>query len=184
MRNFSLSAVATVIMMLLLPFATVSASNVNAMPPVLLEQSLAAIGEYQGPIDGQIGPSVMAGLSRFESANHLPGNASSSQIEGTLVWALGHGHTLGMGSTGRRVELLQWRLNHLGYFAGPSDGLFGPKTASAVKNFQSQMGLAATGTVDDAVWSALSRFPYMFCCQDWVPRNRGRPGDLKEFPAA
>ena len=46
-------------------------------------------------------------------------------------------------------------MRRLGYDAGKVDGIFGPGTAAALKQFQTAKGLAASGVVDDATALAL-----------------------------
>ncbi|WP_067927611.1 peptidoglycan-binding protein [Alicyclobacillus shizuokensis] len=53
------------------------------------------------------------------------------------------------------VKKLQQRLNDLGYSCGQVDGEFGPKTTSALKQFQAAHGLSKTGVCDDATWAKL-----------------------------
>ena len=43
---------------------------------------------------------------------------------------------------------LQERLNQLGYKLGTVDGVLGPRTVEALKKFQSDNNLSATGTLD------------------------------------
>ena len=52
------------------------------------------------------------------------------------------------------TTILQTKLNQLGYQV-TVDGSFGGGTTTAVKQFQSDHGLPATGTVDAATWNAL-----------------------------
>jgi hypothetical protein len=47
------------------------------------------------------------------------------------------------------VTGIQSRLNHLGFFCGDVDGQLGPKTASAIRSFQKNQNLTATGALDD-----------------------------------
>lgn len=54
------------------------------------------------------------------------------------------------GSKGDLVEILQRRLNVLGFEPGPIDGVFGSKTKKAVTGFQKQIGIDANGIVDMA----------------------------------
>ena len=70
------------------------------------------------------------------------------------------GILLRQGSTGERVELLQKYLNAIAnvYTDVPSvtvEGIFGPQTANAVREFQRLFGLAADGVVGAATWNSL-----------------------------
>ncbi len=56
--------------------------------------------------------------------------------------------TLTTGSQGTAVVRLQNALKELGYYFQSSDGLYGSRTASAVKAFQKNNGLSQTGTAD------------------------------------
>ena len=44
------------------------------------------------------------------------------------------------GSTGNEVKQIQTKLKNWGYYNGKIDGVFGSKTLSAVKKFQSKNG--------------------------------------------
>jgi peptidoglycan hydrolase-like protein with peptidoglycan-binding domain len=46
------------------------------------------------------------------------------------------------------VQLYQETLKELGYFFGPADGRKGPRTRTALRNFQRDQGLAVTGSLD------------------------------------
>jgi peptidoglycan hydrolase-like protein with peptidoglycan-binding domain len=59
------------------------------------------------------------------------------------------------GSTTAAVPEVQCLLIHWGYYSGAIDGIFGPVLTVAVRRFQSDHGLPATGIVDSATWSAL-----------------------------
>lgn len=58
---------------------------------------------------------------------------------------------------GDDVAELQLRLGNLGFDAGWIDGIFGPNTESAVRDFQHNQGLNADGTVGRTTVAALSR---------------------------
>ena len=79
---------------------------------------------------------------------------------GTLSDGSWGGATLRQGSTGSAVEQLQFWLNTLAqYDAGiPStavDGVFGSRTAAAVRAFQRREGLTADGVVGRTTWTTL-----------------------------
>ncbi len=72
------------------------------------------------------------------------------------------GYPLGIGSVGRAVRILQFRLNRISsdYPAIPKvsiDGQFGPSTQDAVRSFQRIFNLTADGTVGEATWYRLER---------------------------
>lgn len=58
---------------------------------------------------------------------------------------------------GDDVRELQRRLNRLGFDAGYVDGVFGPRTAAAVRDFQLNVGLRIDGIVGNEVVEALRR---------------------------
>lgn len=71
------------------------------------------------------------------------------------------GYTLEEGSSGERVRQMQEQLNVISdaYPALPkitADGIYGPATANAVREFQSIFGLPATGKVDYPTWYKIS----------------------------
>lgn len=72
------------------------------------------------------------------------------------------GSNLTTGSSGDNVRMIQEQLNAIAavYTAIPKlavDGIYGPKTADAVKAFQRIFSLPETGVVDIATWYAISR---------------------------
>lgn len=68
----------------------------------------------------------------------------------------GSGGILGVGSTGAEVTDLQSRLNAQGFDSGPADGIFGPRTDSAVRSYQAANGLEVDGLVGPQTWSKLN----------------------------
>lgn len=71
------------------------------------------------------------------------------------------GYVLESGSTGAKVRQMQEELNVIAgaYPALPkiaADGIYGPATANAVKEFQSVFGLPVTGKVDYPTWYKIS----------------------------
>ena len=71
------------------------------------------------------------------------------------------GYTLERGSSGDKVRQMQEELNVIAgaYPALPkitADGIYGPATENAVREFQSVFGLPVTGTVDYRTWYKIS----------------------------
>lgn len=63
--------------------------------------------------------------------------------------------TLSRGSTGPYVTEVQTKLQSLGFYSGAVDGVFGPLTEQAVRDFQQSRGLAVDGVVGPNTWRAL-----------------------------
>ena len=55
----------------------------------------------------------------------------------------------------QQLQRAQQLLIDLGYLTGNADGIFGPRTANALREFQASRGIAATGELDDETLSAL-----------------------------
>lgn len=62
---------------------------------------------------------------------------------------------LKIGSRGSDVKQLQSTLNSLGYNAGTADGIYGSRTAAAVKAYQQAMGLTADGLAGQQTLSTI-----------------------------
>ena len=62
---------------------------------------------------------------------------------------------LSNGSSGDGVEELQKKLLGQGISPGPVDGVFGPKTEDAVKQFQTRQGLDVDGIAGSKTFTAL-----------------------------
>ena len=53
------------------------------------------------------------------------------------------------------IKQVQEQLRSMGHDAGPADGIMGPKTQAAVKEFQESKGLQASGRLDSQTLAAL-----------------------------
>lgn len=129
---------------------------------VYLQLSLSKLGYNPGAADGIFGPLTEQAVRKFQAdkglvVDGIVGNNTWTTIEITL-------HTpsptpsrplLKRGSTGSDVVYLQQSLSKLGYNPGPIDGIFGPLTEQAVRNFQADKGLVVDGIVGRRTWAAI-----------------------------
>lgn len=89
-------------------------------------------------------------MKNFQSSHGL----SADGIVGNATWPALTILTQ-QGDSGAKVRAVQSQLNESG--AGIAvDGVFGPATATAVKNFQSKNGLSADGIVGDYTWNKMA----------------------------
>jgi len=96
------------------------------------------------------------------AANGSAGSSSSSSGgSGTVTYGWDNGGDTTWGNSGGNggnqslVRAAQEMLDGLGYSVGSVDGFFGPQTERAILAFQNDMGLTATGTVDESLLIAL-----------------------------
>ena len=61
------------------------------------------------------------------------------------------------GHEGLDVAVLQQKLSELNYYKGSIDGLYGSKTAEAVKKFQADNGIEADGKFEESSFTALPK---------------------------
>lgn len=103
--------------------------NELPQPTEVDEQLFDASGQQQEP--------------RFESEQiHL--EASFQRVEGAPQ------------VTSTQVRQAQKQLKLAGFDPGPSDGLFGPRTTTSIRQYQMQQGLPVTGRLDDITRQSLS----------------------------
>jgi peptidoglycan hydrolase-like protein with peptidoglycan-binding domain len=144
-----------------------------------IQQRLQVHGFEVGTIDGTYGSRTTAAVSRFQDSKGLEANGvvnketwtalaaepalapetaeRNTPIEDSAPIASKTATTLAKGASGSKVKTLQVRLDLQGYDPGPIDGIFGARTAAAVKSFQEYKGLNTTGEVDEITWKALGR---------------------------
>ena len=86
----------------------------------------------------------------------------------------------GFGAKGEsmRVQTLQRALRRLGWAPGPIDGLFGPRTESAVLAFQAATGLSTDGVAGRGTWRAVGRSLEVRALQVRLRRAGLRPGPV------
>jgi len=88
---------------------------------------------------------IYAGFGFWVYSNYITSQISSEAGAILLKW----------GSRGSEVREVQTRLKNWGFYKGNVDGIYGWRTANAVKAFQRKHGLKADGIVGNATAKAL-----------------------------
>ena len=145
-----------------------------------IQQRLQVHGLAIGTIDGSYGSRTKSAVSAFQQSKRLksdgivdketwtalatdPARApeklqSDAPIQNSYPVSGGNPATaLTKGAAGSKVKTLQVRLEVQGYDPGPIDGIFGARTATAVKKFQESKGLTTDGVVDEITWKAIGQ---------------------------
>ena len=130
-----------------------------------IQQRLVALGSHvdASELDGTFGESTEAAVRTFQTSRNLQvdgrvGDDTWAQLV-EAGWRLGD-RTLYLRSPlhrGDDVRALQRKLNALGFDAGKEDGLFGPRTDRAVREFQRNVGEDADGIVGNDTLTLLER---------------------------
>jgi hypothetical protein len=124
----------------------------NSGDEVVALQYLLNSHGYSLATDGIFGPNTKNAVQSFQTSKGL----AVDGIVGKNTWsALISGKTVKNGNTGPAVRAAQYLLvNKYGYSI-TVDGIFGPNTNQAVKDFQSTYGLSSDGIVGPDTWKAL-----------------------------
>ena len=138
-----------------------------------LQEALIELGYLSGKADGNYGAKTVEAVKAFQKANGLTsdgtagektqkvlygGNAKKATgkaaAAATATPAPSNG-TLRVGSTGTDVKSLQQKLIELGFLSGGADGIYGVKTAAAVRAYQKANKLSADGVAGQKTLSSL-----------------------------
>ncbi len=117
------------------------------------QADLRTLGAYNGPVDGLWGPETAAAVERFQRDHRLTVTARLDDATLTALHAATAPAPLQV-SDASDVRALQNRLNQLGFYYGPADGVWGPDTQIALESFQRSRHLAP-GQVTVATLSAM-----------------------------
>lgn len=124
--------------------------------PLRNRKCILKVGEIEYPVttdgDGLLKKEVPIGTKKVQVI----------VVNTFLRWELDIGHLDPLRDGGDETHIVsgvQGRLNNLGYWCGPVDGKMGPRTQSALRDFQQhKMGRDdADGTLDDETIDALER---------------------------
>ncbi len=145
------------------PFVGLQYGSLGADVKALQNALISAGIRVRGGADGVFGFATRDAVKEYQSLNGL---ASSGKVDGETASVLSSGASgsrgssftgLKAGALGNTVKSLQQALIDVGIkVRGGADGIFGPATANALKEFQTSQGLSATGAVDQATAEALA----------------------------
>ncbi len=123
-----------------------------------LQQSLALVGYYTAEVDGVYGPETVSAVQALQEAHGLPvtgavDHATAAALQSDLAAQGGAEEQQSVAST----AAVQQTLSLAGFWTGAVDGEWTPALTEALKEFQTELGVQPTGTVDAATISALER---------------------------
>jgi LysM repeat protein len=126
-----------------------------------VQVALRAMGLYNGPIDGDVGPLTVAAI---ETAQRRAGLPATGRLDARTRAALGPLATPAFGSRpiqpgdfGLDVSALQFLLARSGLYGAALDGYMGPHLEDAVKRFQRRTHLTVDGVAGPATLAAVVR---------------------------
>ena len=146
------------------PAALLQMGSLGEAVKTAQQQLMSAGIPVKGGADGVFGTNTAAAVSAFQQARKLPvtgaidaATAAALAAPGSPAAAVSPLLGLKAGSLGTSVQQLQQALIAGGVSVrGGADGIFGPATSQAVKDFQTSQGITASGVVDDATVAALA----------------------------
>ena len=126
-----------------------------------IQVALRALGVYNGPIDGDVGPATVAAVRAAQERRHLPvtgiADARTRRALGPLGQPLFGDRVIARRDFGLDVSVLQFILLRDGLYQGALDGYLGQETQAAVRRFQLRVRLVPDGVVGPRTLAALVR---------------------------
>ncbi|WP_226665561.1 peptidoglycan-binding protein [Metabacillus litoralis] len=120
-------------------------------------QTEAAVKSYQKKMglsqDGIAGKNTYSKLKSTYTKTTIVNNQTTKN--NTADWT---GQTLRKGSKGEAVKDLQNMLEKAGFDVGKVDGVYGDKTAGALKSFQKKVGISQDGIAGSTTYSKLKSY--------------------------
>jgi peptidoglycan hydrolase-like protein with peptidoglycan-binding domain len=123
-----------------------------------LQKSLREAGYYDDEVDGVYGPATVDAVEALQEAHGLPttgtvDKATADALAGDLAAKGGAAAQEEVASTAGVQQVLKLA----GYWDGPVDGDWTPELTTALKKFQTDLGVKPTGTVDAATVAAVEK---------------------------
>lgn len=137
------------------------------------QQALKDKGIYSGAVDGTMNADTQKALRDFQQKNNLKttgtlnaetktalGISHEHKATGTNPATKDTGKDTGKhkktsGISNEKVRTTQTALKNSGFDPGPIDGIMGPLTMTALRNYQSHNGLEVTGKIDAETHNSL-----------------------------
>ena len=118
-----------------------------------IQEALNDRGYNAGPVDGTLSPLTQSAIRTYEADAGLPVTGAPSQA---LLARLG-GSVAGPATPTEadRVRAIQEELIARGYLRGEADGQMGAETSAAIRAFETDAGLAVTGTSSPELLAAI-----------------------------
>ncbi len=163
--------------------APISADRLAETDVRQLQQSLNREGFNAGPVDGILGPMTQRALRDFQEDRGLE---PSGDLNRDTIVALGFEPAEFAAAefdpsslSEEDVRQVQQALNQEGFNAGPVDGIMGPQTRGALRDFQQDNGLEPTGELDRESVLALGLPIAEFAAGEFAdsPDDAGRDAD-------
>ncbi|MEG3858224.1 peptidoglycan-binding domain-containing protein [Microcoleus sp. herbarium12] len=140
----------------------------------LIQRQLKALGYFEGGVDGKFRERTLYAVTRFQQDYNLVSDGCADtatlreidvQMRAAQITSFPEDDdlqtkapdVLKLGDTGRQVEVVQRRLQQLGYYRSQIHGWFDRPTQAALSRFQKDRGLFGTGRVDRSTQSALQQ---------------------------
>lgn len=122
-----------------------------------VQQTLNNRGFKAGPADGAISPSVQAALREFQRSENLEpsGDLNARTLSALGIKAEPSARSAPVPSQATTLRHVQQALKSRGFLAGPADGMMGPSTERAIRQFQRSENLEDTGQLNGQTLSAL-----------------------------
>lgn len=125
---------------------------------VALQDSLMRAGYFGGELDGVYGPETVAAVESLQEAHSLPvtgtvDKATQAALQSDLLAAGGETAQQELAAT----AALQQTLKLAGFWDGPVDGTWTAALTEALEDFQVELGVKPTGTVDAATVTAFEK---------------------------